>query len=94
MWTFILWIIFGLIVGAIAKMIMPGKQNMGWLTASILGIVGAFVGGFIANTIFGGGGANDDRMFHFWPLVFSSRWCSCCSLDLRNVDKEKIKTFR
>ncbi|WP_417430742.1 GlsB/YeaQ/YmgE family stress response membrane protein [Halpernia sp.] len=41
------WIIFGLIAGAIAKMIMPGNQGMGWLMTIILGIVGAFVGGAI-----------------------------------------------
>lgn len=40
------WIIFGLIAGAIAKMIMPGNQNMGWLMTIILGIVGAYVGAF------------------------------------------------
>lgn len=71
MLTIILWVIFGIIVGAIAKMIMPGKQNMGWLMTSALGIVGSFVGGFLADTFFGGGGATDEDMFHFWPLVFS-----------------------
>ncbi|WP_370899993.1 GlsB/YeaQ/YmgE family stress response membrane protein [Chryseobacterium gossypii] len=41
------WILFGLIAGAIAKMIMPGDQGGGWLMTIILGIVGAFVGGAI-----------------------------------------------
>lgn len=45
------WIIFGLISGAIAKMIAPGKQNMGWLMTIILGIVGAFVGGWIGTLL-------------------------------------------
>lgn len=57
--------VFGLVVGAIAKMIMPGNQNMGWTITSILGIVGAMVGGFIADSFFGGGGASDESMFHF-----------------------------
>lgn len=43
------WIIFGLIAGAIAKMIMPGTQGGGWLMTIILGIVGAFVGGFVGS---------------------------------------------
>lgn len=43
------WIIFGLIAGALAKMIMPGNQAMGWLMTIILGIVGAFVGGYIGH---------------------------------------------
>jgi uncharacterized membrane protein YeaQ/YmgE (transglycosylase-associated protein family) len=44
---FITWILFGLIAGAIAKLIMPGNQGGGWLITIILGIVGAFIGGAI-----------------------------------------------
>ena len=54
----ITWIIFGLIAGAIAKMIMPGNQGMGWLMTIILGIVGAFVGGWVGSLI-GWGTVND-----------------------------------
>lgn len=50
------WIIFGLIVGAIAKFIMPGAQGGGWLITIILGIVGALVGGFVAGAL----GIGDD----------------------------------
>ncbi len=52
------WILFGLIAGAIAKFIMPGNQNMGWLMTIILGIVGAFVGGWIGTML--GLGTTDD----------------------------------
>ena len=52
------WIIFGLIAGAIAKFIMPGNQAMGWLMTIILGIVGAFVGGFIGSNLLGWGDVN------------------------------------
>ena len=69
--SIILWAVFGLVVGAIAKMIMPGNQNMGWLMTGVLGIVGAFIGGFIANKIFGTEGATDQKLFHFWPIVLS-----------------------
>ena len=52
------WIIFGLIAGAIAKFIMPGNQGMGWILTIILGIIGAFVGGWIG-TMLGWGTVND-----------------------------------
>lgn len=41
----IAWIILGLLAGAIAKSIVPGRQGGGWLSTLILGVVGAFVGG-------------------------------------------------
>ena len=47
------WIVMGLIAGAVAKLILPGKQGGGWIITIILGIVGAFVGGFLGNLIFG-----------------------------------------
>jgi uncharacterized membrane protein YeaQ/YmgE (transglycosylase-associated protein family) len=40
--------IIGILVGAIARFIMPGAQHMGLFMTGILGIVGSFVGGFIA----------------------------------------------
>lgn len=45
------WIIFGLIAGAIAKLIMPGKDPGGCLVTSGIGILGAIVGGFIGTEI-------------------------------------------
>ena len=45
----LLWmLIVGLVVGAIARWLMPGVETMGWLMTSLLGIAGSFVGGFIA----------------------------------------------
>lgn len=43
-WMFIV----GIVVGAIARFILPGAQNMGILMTGVLGVVGSFVGGFIA----------------------------------------------
>lgn len=45
------WILFGLIVGAIAKFIMPGTQGGGWIITIILGIVGSIVGGWIGSML-------------------------------------------
>jgi uncharacterized membrane protein YeaQ/YmgE (transglycosylase-associated protein family) len=43
-WMFIV----GLVVGAIARFIMPGAESMGWIMTAVVGIVGSFIGGFIA----------------------------------------------
>ena len=43
------WIIMGLIVGALAKLIMPGDDPGGIFITILIGIAGAFVGGFIAS---------------------------------------------
>lgn len=52
------WIVLGLIAGAIAKLILPGKQGGGWIITIVLGIVGALLGGFIGGALFG----RDDPM--------------------------------
>jgi uncharacterized membrane protein YeaQ/YmgE (transglycosylase-associated protein family) len=49
----ILWIIIlGLIVGAIARLIVPGRHHMGWIATALLGIIGAYVGGTLGSVIF------------------------------------------
>jgi len=50
------WIIVGLIAGAIAKLLMPGKDPGGWIVTSLLGIAGALVGGWLASALWGGAG--------------------------------------
>jgi uncharacterized membrane protein YeaQ/YmgE (transglycosylase-associated protein family) len=47
----IAFIIFGFIVGLIARALMPGPQRMGLLMTTVLGIVGSFVGGFLASLV-------------------------------------------
>ena len=41
------WIIMGLIVGALAKFLMPGKDPAGIFVTTLIGIAGAFIGGFV-----------------------------------------------
>ncbi|GAA5646599.1 MULTISPECIES: GlsB/YeaQ/YmgE family stress response membrane protein [Vibrio] len=45
------WIILGLIAGALAKWLMPGKDGGGWIATMLLGIGGAFVGGFVGQML-------------------------------------------
>ncbi len=49
--SILLWILFGLIAGAIAKFLMPGKGPGGLIVTIALGIVGALVGGFIGTQL-------------------------------------------
>ena len=52
-------LIGGLIVGIIARLILPGREALpdgalGWLVTALIGIVGAFIGGFIARSLWAG----------------------------------------
>ncbi|HEX7340658.1 MAG TPA: GlsB/YeaQ/YmgE family stress response membrane protein [Rhodanobacteraceae bacterium] len=49
LWVFII----GLIIGIIAKWIMPGKDPGGFIVTAIIGIIGSFIGGFIGKLLFG-----------------------------------------
>jgi len=46
-------LIFGLVIGLIARALYPGRQNMGWLATAVLGMVGSLVGGLIGHALFG-----------------------------------------
>jgi uncharacterized membrane protein YeaQ/YmgE (transglycosylase-associated protein family) len=54
MMNLIAWVILGLVAGAIAKLIYPGKQGGGFLGTMLLGVVGAFLGGLLHSLIFQG----------------------------------------
>lgn len=47
------WLLFGLVVGLIARFLMPGRDPMGWIATIALGIVGSIVGGFAGHLLFG-----------------------------------------
>ena len=50
--NFLAWIVLGLIAGAIAKALLPGDDPGGIIVTMIIGIVGALLGGFLAQAIF------------------------------------------
>jgi uncharacterized membrane protein YeaQ/YmgE (transglycosylase-associated protein family) len=64
----IAWIVVGLIAGALAKLIMPGDDPGGFIVTILLGIVGAFVGGFVVN-LFGGAGVSG---FNLWSILVAT----------------------
>lgn len=50
----IAWIVFGFIVGLIARAVVPGRQGMGFVMTTLLGIAGSIVGGLVASALSGG----------------------------------------
>jgi uncharacterized membrane protein YeaQ/YmgE (transglycosylase-associated protein family) len=63
----IVWIIIGLIAGALGKLIMPGDDPGGIIVTILIGIAGAFVGGFITQTIFGMGSGG-----FIWTIIVAT----------------------
>jgi uncharacterized membrane protein YeaQ/YmgE (transglycosylase-associated protein family) len=63
----LLWIAFGLIVGAIARFVMPGPDPLGVVGTALLGMGGGLIGGLVG--VFVGMGSTDP--FEFGPLVFA-----------------------
>src|SRR4051812_27100025 len=49
--SILLFILFGLIVGFLARAIMPGKQSMGFVATALIGIGGSFLGGLVGNVL-------------------------------------------
>jgi len=45
------WILFGLVVGIVAKLLMPGRDPGGLIITTLLGIVGAVIGGFLGRSL-------------------------------------------
>lgn len=45
------WIVFGLIVGAVAKLLMPGRDPGGFIITMLLGMAGAVLGGFVGRSL-------------------------------------------
>ena len=64
----IAWIVVGLIAGVLAKLIMPGDDPGGFIVTILLGIVGAFVGGFVVNLL-GGAGVSG---FNLWSILVAT----------------------
>ncbi len=64
-------IIAGLIIGALARLIKPGKQNLGLIATLLLGLVGSIIGGSIASLL-GTGGIFELNIFGFIVSVIAA----------------------
>lgn len=65
MWTLIVAIFAGIILGSLARIVMPGKQKIGVIVTILLGAVGALAGSWLSNELFGTG----DKIFAWQPLL-------------------------
>ena len=61
------WIVLGLIVGVVAKLIMPGRDPGGIVITIVLGIAGALLGGFISSAL----GLGSVSGFNLWSLAIA-----------------------
>jgi uncharacterized membrane protein YeaQ/YmgE (transglycosylase-associated protein family) len=59
---FFAFLLLGLIAGAIAKAILPGRQGGGWFVTLLLGVVGALLGGWLGSVLF------DKPLEEFWSI--------------------------
>ncbi|MGF6823899.1 putative membrane protein YeaQ/YmgE (transglycosylase-associated protein family) [Microbacterium sp. ZKA21] len=60
--SFLGFLLLGLIAGAIAKLILPGKQGGGWFVTLLLGVVGAILGGWLGSLLL------NRPLTEFWDL--------------------------
>lgn len=51
MWNILGFIAFGLFVGVVARLLKPGKENLGWLGTLGLGVAGSLIGGVVASSL-------------------------------------------
>lgn len=66
------WIVFGLIAGAIAKFIMPGRDPGGIIVTILIGIAGGLLGGWLGTSVFSGGGVTGFNLASFvWAIIGS-----------------------
>jgi uncharacterized membrane protein YeaQ/YmgE (transglycosylase-associated protein family) len=66
------WILFGLIAGALAKFIMPGRDPGGIIVTILIGIAGGLLGGWLGSSVFGSAGVTGFNAMSFvWAVVGS-----------------------
>lgn len=70
LWSFLVYLVFGLIVAAIARAIVPGEEPGGFLASAFFGIVGAYLGAYMRTLL---GVSHDNEVHFFSPLdwIFS-----------------------
>jgi uncharacterized membrane protein YeaQ/YmgE (transglycosylase-associated protein family) len=68
----IAWIFFGLIAGALAKWVLPGKDGGGFIITTLLGIAGSVLGGFVGSKLLGVGDVTGFNLKSFGMAIGGS----------------------
>ena len=63
---FLAFLLLGLIAGAVAKLILPGRQGSGWVGTLVVGVVGALLGGWLGGLLLGGRGLGSFFELRTW----------------------------
>ena len=71
LWAIITWTVFGLIVGLLARFLLPGKDPMGLIATILLGIAGSIIGGFVGSYVLGSSRDGFNPAGFLFSLVFA-----------------------
>jgi uncharacterized membrane protein YeaQ/YmgE (transglycosylase-associated protein family) len=66
------WLIWGLFVGALARLLLPGRSRLGIVLTIVLGVIGSLLGGFLATELLGIGDFDDADFGSFIIAVVTS----------------------
>lgn len=84
--NFLIWILLGLVAGAIAKWIHPGPDPGGWIVTILIGIVGAFVGGLVFNLV----GLGSVSGFNLWSILVAVVGAVICLWAYRKFSGSRV----
>ncbi|ATQ28646.1 membrane protein [Rhodococcus ruber Chol-4] len=81
-------IIFGAVIGVLARLVIPGKQAMGWLITIVIGIVGALIGYWIWGMISDQG---DTPGIDWWRWIISIAVAAVLTLAYTSMTRDKVR---
>ncbi|WP_342659584.1 hypothetical protein Rruber_03186 [Rhodococcus ruber] len=81
-------IIFGAVIGVLARLVIPGKQAMGWLITIVIGIIGALIGYWIWGMISDQG---DTPGIDWWRWIISIAVAAVLTLAYTSMTRDKVR---
>ncbi|MEZ7239069.1 GlsB/YeaQ/YmgE family stress response membrane protein [Rhodococcus sp. GXMU-t2271] len=81
-------IIFGAVIGVLARLVIPGKQAMGWIITVVIGIIGALIGYWIWGLISDQG---DTPGIDWWRWIISIAVAAVLTLAYTSMTRDKVR---